>query len=594
MRWVSRLTPENFPDFGGSGKTLLPGLIDAHTHTFGTALKDSLRFGVTANFDMFTSVLLLRGQKDKRTGTAQTNEADLWSAGALATVPGGHGTQFPVPVETLTKPDEAQGWVARRLAEGSDFIKLVYMPGDNFFKSLDLATASALIKAGHAQGMMVVAHISTLDAAQDMLDADIDGLVHIFTDRPVTEQFAAQAAKDGVFIIPTLTILASVAAKKPGATLMGNPLVTPYLTAMQKQGLGTDIGTALPGYDFGLALENTRKLHAAGVVILAGSDAPNPGTAHGASLHQEMAFLVGAGLSPLQALSAATNAPAQAFDIKDRGRIEVGARADFVIVSGNPAQDISRTLDIDKIIKNGYTVKRDLEKQPAISANTPLDASILGTFDTNILPPRDLAARGFAWNSTDDRLANGTSEAVISYTSKGADSTGGALHVQANVKSGFFFPWAGAYFGRPDQTPHNIEAYKTISFQIRGTPGTYRAMVFTYGATSAPPSQEFTVTQDWQKFTLDIETFAGFMPGSFVGFAITAGPETGMFGYDIDTVTKYETATTQTLIRFTPCILPYLSAVLFCAVVASCAGTKRHHRPCCCACRFYPHPFHRL
>jgi len=62
-------------------------------------------------------------------------------------------------------------------------------------------------------------------------------------------------------------------------------------------------------------------------------------------------------------------------------------------------------------------------------------------------------------------------------------------------------------------------------------------MIFAYGAAGAPPSQDFTVTQDWQKFTLDMEKFAGFTPGSFVGFAIAAGPETGMFGYDIDAVT---------------------------------------------------------
>jgi len=529
--------PKNIPVIDGSDKTLLPGLIDAHTHTFGAVLKDSLRFGVTANFDMFTSAPMLRGLKDKRTGTVQTDEADLWSAGVLATVPGGHGTQFSVPVETLTKPDEAQAWVARRLAEGSDYIKLVYMPGDAYFKSLDLATASALIKAGHDQSMMVVAHISTLDGAQDMLDAGIDGLVHIFADKPVTEKFAMKAAKDGVFIIPTLTVLASVDAKKPGAALLENPLVAPHLTATQKQSLGTDIGTVWPGYNFELALENTRKLNIAGVVILAGSDAPNPGTTHGASLHQEMAFLVRAGFSPLEALSAATSAPASAFKIKDRGRIAVGARADFVIVSGNPAQDISRTLDIKKIVKNGYTVKRGKQKAPTTSANPPLNASILGTFDMDILPPDNLTAKGFAWSSTDDRMANGNSEAVVSHVSEGADATGGALHVQANVKSGFFFPWAGAFFSHSSQASHNIEAYKTINFQVRGTPGIYKVMVFASGAVGAPPTQDFTVSRDWQEITLDVENFTGFTPKSFVGLAITTGPTPGTFDYDIDNVT---------------------------------------------------------
>ncbi len=529
--------PKGLQTYDGAKKTLLPGLIDAHTHIFGSALKDSLRFGVTTNLDMFTSVQTLTDIKVKRSGTLDTMEADLWSAGILATVPGGHGTQYGLSIETLSKPEQASSWVTRRLKEGSDYIKLVYMPDNRHFNSLDLATASALIKAGHEQGVLVVAHISTLAGAQDMLDANIDGLVHVFADKPVSEKFAAQAARDQVFIIPTLVVMAVIGGDKPGAKLIADPIVNPYITSAQSQNLAMDFGARWPDFDFDLAVENTQKLHQAGVAILAGADAPNPGTTHGASLHQEMALLVRAGLTPLEALTSATSAPALAFGIKDRGRIEVGARADFMIITGNPDEDISHSFAIDKIIKNGYVVKRERQETSNIASSPRLANSVIGHFNTDLNPSEELAAQGFGWSATDDRLANGKSEAKISHTNIGADKTGGALRVNAQVKPGFFFPWAGAYFGHPAQKAHNIEAYKTLSFQVRGTPGIYTAMVFVSGSAGAPPSQNFNVTADWQTITLELDKFAGLNQKMFAGLAITAGPVPGVFDYEVDTVT---------------------------------------------------------
>ncbi|PHS39993.1 MAG: hypothetical protein COA91_05035 [Robiginitomaculum sp.] len=533
--------PKNMQAYDGKGKTLLPGFIDSHTHIFGPALKDSLLFAVTTNFDMFTSAQTLTGMKTKRSGILETDESDLWSAGIMATAPGGHGTQYGIDIETLTRPEQASAWVTRRLAEGSDYIKLVYMPDRPNLASLDLETSSALIKAGHEQGVLVLAHISTLAAAQDMLNADVDGLVHIFADKPVTEEFAAQAAKDNVFIIPTLAVMASVAGENLGADILANQLATPYLTSAQKQGLATGFGRAWPGFDIDIALENTRKLHAAGVVILAGSDAPNPGTTHGASLHQEMALLVRAGLTPLEALHAATSATAAAFGIKDRGRIEVGMRADLIIVSGRPDENIAHSFTIDKIVKNGYVVQREKQKPIDAQASPELADPILGNFDKDINPSENLTTQGFAWSATDDRMANGKSEAKISHANLGADETGGALRVNAQVKSGFFFPWAGAYFGHPAQKAHNIAAYNTLSFQVRGTPGMYTAMIFTSGSVGAPPSQNFNITSDitsdWQTITLNMENFNGLNPKLFAGLAITAGPAPGVFDYEIDTVT---------------------------------------------------------
>jgi imidazolonepropionase-like amidohydrolase len=104
------------------------------------------------------------------------------------------------------------------------------------------------------------------------------------------------------------------------------------------------------------AVKNLREL---GVRILAGSDAdaPNP-TAHGISLHRELELLAAAGLAPSEVLSAATAKTADAFRLADRGRILAGARADLLLVRGDPTSDALVTRDILRVWKAGVIVDR--------------------------------------------------------------------------------------------------------------------------------------------------------------------------------------------------------------------------------------------
>ncbi len=100
------------------------------------------------------------------------------------------------------------------------------------------------------------------------------------------------------------------------------------------------------------------RLAAAGVPILAGTDTPNPGTAHGASLHRELELLVGAGLTPKLALQAATSPPARVFGLTDRGVIEPGRRADLVLVDGDPLNDITHSRRITRVWRGGVPCDR--------------------------------------------------------------------------------------------------------------------------------------------------------------------------------------------------------------------------------------------
>jgi imidazolonepropionase-like amidohydrolase len=111
-------------------------------------------------------------------------------------------------------------------------------------------------------------------------------------------------------------------------------------------------------------------LAAAHVRILAGTDAGNPGTAPGISMHGELEYLVKAGLTPEQALAAATSVSADTFHLTDRGRIASGLRADLVLVNDDPTSEITATRDIVEAWKAGIPVDRQLWRQSIHSATS--------------------------------------------------------------------------------------------------------------------------------------------------------------------------------------------------------------------------------
>jgi len=505
----------------GNGRVVIPGLIDTHTHTFGDALASALNFGVTTQIDMFSPPPLLPAAIEQRNDIEQNSKADLFSAGVLATAEGGHGTQFGVEIETIDSSTNIDQWLDSRIQEGSDFIKLVYMPYSNYFKSLDRSTAANIVKRAHKKNLKVVAHISSLKAANELLEEGIDGFVHIFADEIADSNFIQQAKAKGIFIIPTLSVIASATGKSYGSDLALNPAIAPFLMPGQKQHLNNDFGEhVIPGFDFKIALENTRLLYQAGVPILAGSDAPNPGTSYGASLHQEMELLELAGLSTIDSLRAATIEAANLFDLKDRGAIQKGAKADFLILNSNELKNIVSSREIDAIYKNGKLVNRTAATLASSSA-TILNPS-LSQFSQGL--NTDI---GVTWSKTDDAMANGTSQANIYLEDK-------ILNVDTVIDSGFMFPWAGAS-GFSDQAS-NISKFRQVRFKIRGSEGQYRAMMFDTSTAGAPPSQTFSVSDQWREVRLDLDKFIGLDINNFIGIAIVSGPSIGEFKYQLDDV----------------------------------------------------------
>lgn len=518
----SNLNNDTLRSIDAEGKWLIPGLIDAHTHNFNSAARNALNFGITTQIDMFTAAKLIGDAKRKRESTEYTEQSDAFNAGVLATAPNGHGTQFGVTVDTLSSAADASAWVARRQSEGSDFIKLVFMPNNPRFSSLDLPTARAVIRAAHERGLIAVAHTDTLDDAQAMIEVGINGLVHIFSDQPVTQAFIELAQHHSIFIVPTLSVIASADQQDLATELGSDPAIKAYLSETQRQQLRASYGQhKIDGFYFDLALQNIERLHESGIPILAGSDAPNPGTTHGASLHQELALLVRAGLSPQQALTAASSMVASAFGLEGRGRIAAGQRADLLLLDSSPIDNIYATRSLAIVIKNGFVVTRQKASQTTVSSK--IDAPALSQFTRHLLGPSFMR-----WSITDDRMAGGNSHTNL-------QRHHGALTVQAYVESGFIFPWSGV--GLFGEQAVDISDYSELVFDAKGTSGDYQTMTFSSVRMGAPPSQAFRLTQDWQTIRLSLSEFRGLNTKQLMGIAIVAGPAIGAYEYSLKNVT---------------------------------------------------------
>jgi hypothetical protein len=194
-------------------------------------LRDALRFGVTTELDMLTRIEFSRAQKPRRERNERTDLADLYTAGSPATSPRGLGTQFGIPFTTISRPDEAPAFVKGRVAEGSDYIKILYEPGAPLFTTISRETLAAVVAAAHAEGVLAIVHISSLEGARDAVRAGADGLAHVFSDTLVDEAFAREMAARRVFVSPTLSIVGAFQGKSFGSALVADSRLAPYLTS---------------------------------------------------------------------------------------------------------------------------------------------------------------------------------------------------------------------------------------------------------------------------------------------------------------------------------------------------------------------------
>ncbi|MET7457972.1 amidohydrolase family protein [Streptomyces sp. NPDC005574] len=360
------------------GATLLPGLIDAHVHTNEDSLALALRFGVTTELEMQGT-----NTADNRAHiTGNDAMADVRSSGFAITPPGGHPSELfpegfrpgpppgadagakPVGSPPLmpfsSTPEQAAGFIPQLIERGSDYIKFMVddgsVEGHPGLPMLDQATLNAGVAEAKKHGMLTVAHALTIDATRMAVEAGIDGLVHLFMDGPHTEEIISLIRDADVFVVPCVVLNASMMGIT-GDRLADDPRVASRLDEAWDKTLRSSFNH-YPQGRIADVLESVRALHDAGIDILVGTDTSMPmpflgGLAHGASVHHELQYLVQAGLSPVQALRAATSTTARRFGLSDRGRIEAGLRADLLLVDGDPTLDITDTLNTRAVWRRG-------------------------------------------------------------------------------------------------------------------------------------------------------------------------------------------------------------------------------------------------
>ncbi|MFF7475740.1 amidohydrolase family protein [Streptomyces sp. NPDC008092] len=294
-----------------SGAVLLPGFIDAHAHVEHRELLDVLAsYGVTTALDMALSTL------GRVPGTC-----DLRSPGLPAISSRSMQAKIPGMPETthVDTPQDAKAFIAGRVANGADYIKIVLGDG------LDEATAAALVDAAHAHGLKTVIHAVTSEDYTAAMNTSPEFITHVPLGQPLTDTQLTRLRSRQIATIPTLTMM---------------------------EGVASAVGA--PEAAFAGALRSVGLLHGAGVPILAGTDTNTTegvpfSPEHGSSLHHELELLVRAGLRPLEALTAATTLPARLFGLTDRGTITPGARADLVLLDGDPLSDIRATRALQRV-----------------------------------------------------------------------------------------------------------------------------------------------------------------------------------------------------------------------------------------------------
>jgi imidazolonepropionase-like amidohydrolase len=360
-------------EIDGARRTLLPGLIDAHTHSVDGDLAQALMFGVTTELDMFCLPSNLARQR--RLAAERDDVADIRSSGVLATAPGGHPSQIMFadpslkkrygdavgPFDTVASADQAKSFVEKRVSEGIDYLKIVIDSGNVAGMKLPVLqpdTVAALVQAAHSAGLKTIAHAVAVKDATVALDAGIDGLGHVWADASpkdsTSRTLAARVAAQKVFVISTLTYFEAVTGAKDAVELVRDERIGSLLSPEKRAAVDRDSSSipidpnAVPN-----AIHAARMLHEAGVPLLAGTDANVYAPLHGASLHRELLLLTRAGLSSQEALAAATSVPARHFGLDDRGRIAPGLRADLVLVDGDPTRDITATRSIVAIWRRG-------------------------------------------------------------------------------------------------------------------------------------------------------------------------------------------------------------------------------------------------
>jgi len=368
-----------------SGRTIMPGLINAHGHVGLVVGGQNKADGYTkenvqaqlARYEQYgvTSVLSLGLNRDlgyevrdqQRSGAIPG--ASLFTAGRGIGVPDG-APPVPVAPDQVYRPknaEEAAAEVRETASHHPDYLKLWVDDVYGKFPKMDPKVFKAAIGEAHKNKIKVASHVFYLADAKALIGDGVDALAHSIRDQPVDAALVAQMKKRGTFYVATLSVDESAFALVDEPALLDDPflagalapeVIQRFRTPEYRDKVNADPNLPRIRAALGNGMKNVKALQDAGVNIAFGTDSgANPVRIAGWAEHRELELLVRAGLTPMAALVAATRGSAKMLGAQDRGTLEKGKRADFLVLAANPLDDIRNTRKLVSIWNGGREVQ---------------------------------------------------------------------------------------------------------------------------------------------------------------------------------------------------------------------------------------------
>ena len=336
-----------------TGKTVIPGIINAHGHVNSPAdLRTYAAYGVTTVFSLGgepASVFAARAQQN----TPSLDRARVFLAG---------------PVLSPTTPDEARTQVAGVAEQKVDIVKIRVDDNLGTTPKMTPEVYGAVIDEAHKRGLRVATHLFYLVDAKSLLDAGSDFVAHSIRDADVDAEVIAKLKKRDVCVSPTLMREVSTFVYETTPEFLSDSFFLAHanrewMAAVSKPDAQEAMRTSTSAQRYKAALEvakrNLKSLSDAGVPIAMGTDTGPTGRFQGYFELMELEQMVSAGLTPRQALTAATRDAARCKKLdRDLGTIEPGKWADFVVLDASPLPFISNVRRISSVWIAGNKVAR--------------------------------------------------------------------------------------------------------------------------------------------------------------------------------------------------------------------------------------------
>ena len=326
-----------------AGKTIMPTVVDTHTHlstTRDALIKDLKRrayYGVSAALSMGTDGFgLLDMRQENIPGAARYFSAGL---GITRFEPG-------PPKFQINSEAEGRKAVQENAAHRADIIKIWVDDRDGKVDKVTPLQYAAVIDEAHNRGLRVTAHIFNMDDAKGLIRAGLDAFAHSVRDRDVDDETVALFRSH-----PNLTLNPNLPDR---GVKVDNSWLKASLSADEYANLeknNTDRPRQQEAY--GIQARNLNRLSRAGVRIILGTDGNRPW-----SPHEEMADMVTAGMTPMQVIVASTRNAAGFLRMTDAGTLDPGMLADFIVLDANPVDDITNTRKVSSVYLNGAQVNR--------------------------------------------------------------------------------------------------------------------------------------------------------------------------------------------------------------------------------------------